>query len=144
MMDIFVDFNEMEQMLILAVQGILIIFWVISPIGGFVMARAIHRRSTSVLILAGMLLMFNVVFVGLTHLLTTQYDIANDTATLIALLTAFSVTLLLGGFTLYLYRNEKSAIDDELRNLINNTETNSDFHYQQRRQERIRRKSSRR
>lgn len=143
-MDAFVDLDSLETMLIFGVQGILIIFWVISPIGGFIMARAIRQRSTSVLILAGMILIFNVLFVDLTYLLTTEYEVTDDPALRIALATALIVSLLLGVFTLYLYRSEKSVLDQEMTNLINNETISSDFSPQKRRQERLQRRARRR
>jgi len=108
------------------------------------MARGIRSRSTSVIIIAAMTILLNVIFVGLSYVLTEAYEMAHDTALIIALITAVIVSTLLGALTLYLYRNERSQIDDELRNLIANDELSGDFSFQQRRQKRIRRRASKR
>jgi len=142
-MERFIDTNELGLAVVYAVQGFLLLFFVISPIGGAFIAGKIRRRSTSVIIMACLAIIFNVLFVGLTYLLQDRDTLPEQSALLVGLAAAIIITAILGGLTFWLYHDEQSAIEQERHNIAFDN-AGSDFSFQQRRQKRLKKRAKRR
>lgn len=60
----FIDFNDLAAQLAFAVQGFFVLFLVISPVMGYLMARQIANRTNQVIVWSVMVLLLNGVMMG--------------------------------------------------------------------------------
>lgn len=118
-MDQFIDVNEATAAVVIAVQGFFILFFVVSPLVGSVMHAQARRRKNSVLILGIMLLLFNLVFAGLTFILQRWVGDAalNQAIAISSIAVALMVSVVVGWYLSILARRMPSLLEQELRAL---------------------------
>ncbi len=123
-MELLLNIQEAQEVLTVAVGGTLVIFFVISPIIGGVIARRLGRAYATTIITCSMMLVFSVTFVGLHQILPSLSQLEPQSpiifgASLLASLTlALAVALLLRWhFTespISLLQQQQDQLTDEL------------------------------
>ncbi len=124
-MERFIDVNNLSLTLTLAVQGVVILFWVVSPFVGGIMAKGVKRRPNATLIIGLSLLVFNLLFVGLTYILQKARGDPNlNTAISVSSLAiALAVAMVLARYLNWMMKPAPSLMDEELRYLISRDQT---------------------
>ncbi len=138
--------NELALRFAFAVQGILVLFFVVSPLMGTMMHRGIAKRSTLVLVTCVMALLGNLIYMGMVHILRTSIPktaISDFAWIILSFLTAVSLTWLVGRYLYWLLNDhfEPAAWVTEYEEL---TEADMLPFDRRRKQEMERRKRSRR
>ena len=117
----FIDTNGLLFTVMLVAQGVLVLFFFIAPLGGFLVTRGVEKKADLTLILGVMLLTFNGLFAAVTYYL--QNRVAEDTvsdqaAGVIGLLVATTATGMVGLYlrSLLIYE-PPTALDIELEML---------------------------
>ena len=143
----FINTNDLFVTILLVVQAVLILFFVVSPIGGALIARGIAKKTDHFLMLAVMLMVFNGVFAGVTYYLQTQLDEATLTDTVASLIgvgAALFVSLPVG---LWLFSHLGQYQSDLLkaeRDHLDDDEFRPSTIFEEKRRERLRRKYKKR
>lgn len=85
----------------LAVQGVLVLFFVISPVMGSLIHRGVAKRSTLVLVVCTMIVIGNLVYMGMVYIVrqTIPQSVIPDLIWIIlSFCTAFSISVLIGRY----------------------------------------------
>jgi hypothetical protein len=114
-----INVDELAVAAAIAVQAVMVMFFVISPLMGSVMWAGARKRKNSVLVLSLSLLIFNLTFVGLTFLLQRAInDSSLDHAITFSSLAVAALLMFLSGRYLYWVMspsNPKDLMEAELR-----------------------------
>ena len=135
-MDQFIDTNELAVAVAVAVQAFLVLFWIISPLMGSIMWKGIRRGPVFVLILMLSLLVFNILFVGLTYLL--QQQMADTPAGILAVTLTALIVIPSSAYAIWLNRDTDTGLQREIKHLNQEHIVASPF--EERRRERLKKK----
>lgn len=118
-MERLIDVDETTTAVVIAVQGFFILFFVVSPMVGSVMHAEARKRKNSVLVLGIMLLLFNLIFAGLTFVLQRWIGTPalNQAIAISSVLLAALVSILVGWYLSIYARRGPSLMEQELRYL---------------------------
>ena len=103
-MEQFIDVNDLGVTLVLAVQAFFVLFWIISPIMGAIMAKAIENRTNSAMALGAFLLVFNLTFVGMTYFIRKaipEERLSTTPLNLLSIVGALALALIVGRYVLW-------------------------------------------
>jgi ABC-type Fe3+ transport system permease subunit len=144
-MEHFIDLDRTAVMVAGFVQAAMVLFWIVSPLMGYVIANQVKKHGRPVLATAGALLAFNLIFVGLRELLlpylTNANPLTDDQRTVIAAGVAAAIALILHAYLLWLTAKSPSHVDEEIRNIRRGTsQTNQDFSFQAKRRDRLKKR----
>lgn len=93
--------NELALKLALAVQGVLVLFFVVSPLMGGLIHRQVAKRSTLVMVVAVMALIGNLIYMAMVHIARRHIPetaISDFAWILMSFLTAFSISWLVARY----------------------------------------------
>lgn len=135
-MEQFIDTNGLAVAVAVTVQAFLVLFWIISPLMGFIMWKGIRRGPIFVLILMLSLLAFNVLFVGLTYLLKQQ--MADTPAGILAVTLTALIVIPFSAYAIWLNRDTDTGLQREIKYL--NQEHIAASPFEEKRRERLKKK----
>lgn len=130
----------------LVVAGTMLLFFVISPAMGYMMARQVRRRPLVIFVIGVMLLLSNVTFGALVYLLprTLPESTSSTVIILISLGAGFLLALAVGAYLSWTFAPPGSAVQDERKNIAKATYTHGQLNsFQEKRLERLKRRSKR-
>lgn len=130
----------------LAVMGTLVLFFVISPALGYMMAREVQRRPLVIFVIGVMLLLSNVTFGALVYVLprTLPESTSSTLIILISLGAGFLLALAVGAYLSWSFAPPGSAVQDERKNIAKATYTEGQLNsFQEKRLERLKRRDKR-
>lgn len=123
-MELLLDTQELQDVLTVAIGGTLIIFFIISPIIGGIIARRLGRAYAMTIITSSMMVVFSVTFVGLNQTLPdlTQLDARSPIIYGASLVAALSLALAVALFLRWhftespisLLQQQQDQLTDEL------------------------------
>lgn len=134
--------NGLFAAVALATQATMIIFWVVSPIGGMLLGSVIKQRTAFTVTLGIAALAFNGTFVGLVYLLRGQnFDASpQDTQIIIVSLAISSIAMLIAAYIVASFFAEPTPVIKDQAQL---NSTGSDLSFQAKKLERLKKKGKR-
>ena len=143
------EMTELPMMVIMAVLGYFVIFFVVSPIGGFLLNREISKRTNTVIIVCVTLGLFNIIFVGIAFALPLMYpedEVLSSWSGIIGFIAGLLVAVSVGMYLNYLDEstNSKTALEEEMKNIDREPEEDElRFTFENNRRERLKKRKKR-
>jgi predicted permease len=147
-MDIPDELTGLPIKVIMGVIGYFIIFFVVSPVGGFLLQREVDKRTAAVVIFGVSLGIFNIIFVGIAFFLPLMYpedEVLANWSGIVGFLAGLIVSVFVGMYMTYLDESgSKTALEEEMENIDKELQEDElRFTFEDNRRERLKKRKKR-